>query len=355
MGLVMRALSPTEVHARSVEALGLDSSLLDLSSVEAIACALRRAAGFLCPCSERTLIRAVFSSLQGLSDDAEELRNVVSETLELLIIHGDLLELHDADGRALIYTAPPSFVRRRSGAIMLLGVAPDNVSPLPDEIECHIQFINHVRILDKGVGIDIGDRLLELGLIELPDSSWLKLPKKETSAEYLARMDNILAGASPAGGVSGLILLDSKLPVRYYRGRWVEFTNQTGRFVGRRSQAYGANLWCYVEVSQGRPIRLVDFPLRGSSWRGCDEAWRLQAAIDYERGAHQLFRVRPGPKGSQLIDLFSPIPMWARRRWDAVGELSPTSGCLFSYKFSEKEIGEELNFAKDYLWLSERR
>lgn len=351
----MRALSPTEVHARSVEALGLDPSLLDLSSVEAIACALRRAAGFLCPCPERTLIRAVFSSLQGLSDDAEELRNVVGENLEQLIIHGDLLELHDADGRALIYTAPPSFVRRRSGAIMLLGVAPDNVSPLPDEIECHIQFINHVRILDVGVGIDTGDRLSELGLIELPDSTWLKLPKKETSAEYLARMDNILFGASPAGNVSGLILLDSKLPVQYYRGRWVEFTNQTGRFVGRRSQAYGAKLWCYVEISQGRSIRLVDFPLSGNSWRGCDEAWRLQAAIDYKRDAPQLFRVRPGPKGSQLIDFFSPIPMWARRRWDAVGELSPSSACLFSYKFSEKEIGEELNFAKDHLWLVETR
>jgi hypothetical protein len=353
MGLAMRALSPTEVHARSVEALGLDPSLLDLSSVEAIACALRRAAGFVCPCPERTLIRAVFSSLQGLSDDAEKLRNVVSETLELLIIHGDLLELHDADGRALIYTAPPSFVRRRSGAIMLLGVAPDNMSSLPDEIECHIQFINHVRILGEDIGIDIGDRLSELGLIELPDSIWLKLPKKETSAEYLARMDNILAEALPAGDVSGLVLLDSKLPVRYYPGRWVESTNQTGRFVGRRSQAYGANLWCYVEISQGRSIRLVDFPLRESSWRGCDEAWRLQAAIDYERGAPQLFRVRPGPKESRLIDLFSPVPMWAIRRWDAIGEIAPTSGCLFSYKFSEKEIDEELSFAKDHLWLVE--
>ena len=123
--------------------------------------------------------------------------------------------------------------------------------------------------------------------------------------------------------------------------------------VGRRAQAYGADLWCYVEVDRGIPVRFVDLPLANSVWRGCDEAWRLQAAIDCERGTPQVFRRRSGPKGTDVIDLFSPMPMWARRRWDAVGEPIESSGCLFSYKFRNGEVLEEVDFLKDKLWIAE--
>src|SRR5207245_9270539 len=56
--------------------------------------------------------------------------------------------------------------------------------------------------------------------------------------------------------------------------------------------------------------------------------------------------------GTRIVDCFSPVPMWARRRWDAVGEPVASSGCLFSYKFTEREISEELAFARDRLWLT---
>ena len=74
--------------------------------------------------------------------------------------------------------------------------------------------------------------------------------------------------------------------------RWREVRADSGRFVARRDQAYGSNLWCYVELSNGEPQRLLDFPLAGSRWRGCDEAWRLQMAIDAQRGAPQRFRLQ---------------------------------------------------------------
>ena len=45
----MKAVSPTRVVSLSVESLGLDSTAVDLSTVEAAACALRRAG---CVCIE---------------------------------------------------------------------------------------------------------------------------------------------------------------------------------------------------------------------------------------------------------------------------------------------------------------
>ena len=62
----MKQLGPAEVHAQKVAELGLDPGSLDLASVEAIAGALRRAAGFLCPCTAPTLVRSVVHPLRGL-------------------------------------------------------------------------------------------------------------------------------------------------------------------------------------------------------------------------------------------------------------------------------------------------
>ena len=353
----MKVLTPAEVSAKSVEVLGLDRTLLDLTSVEAVACALRRAAGFLCPCSGRTLVKAVFEPLRGVHVETA-LLTLVEDTLEALVVHGDLLELCDATqeaaGNKLLFAAPPSFVRRSSGTVMLLGVAPDGVYPVPEDIDQAIEHVNHVRILRKE-NMNLSEQLNDLGLIELKLSAWTKVPRSETATEHVARMSQLIEGAQACGELPDLLLLDPEKPVRYYRGRWVEPSRRTGRFLGRRPQAYGADLWCYVEVREGRPVRLVDFPTRDDHGRGCDEAWRLQAAIDHERGEPQVYRVRSGPDRSQVVDFFSPAPIWARRRWEAIGAPATTSGCLFSFKFSETDVGEEIAVAKEYMWLKQTR
>ena len=357
----MRVLSAAEVHEASVESLRLDSSALDLTTVEAMASSLRRTAGFLCPCSNRTLMHAVVEPLRGLVDDLEALRQACGEVLEALVAHGDLLELPitDSDGasgrRSLLHTAPPSFVRRESGVLILLGIVPDGVSPLPEEIEQYVKHTNHVLLLAPGAEGEFADQLLDLGYIELSLNAWTKAPKRETARQYLGRFHELLEGEPPSGEIPGLLLLDPQRSVRYYRGRWVETTTQTGRFVARRTQAYGADLWCYVEVKKGNPVKLVDLPTRTSIWRGCDVAWHLQAAIDYDRDAPQLFRLRPGPRGTRVIDFFSPVPMWARRRWDTIGEPVVSQGSLFSYKFSHAEVEGELSFLREDLWLAELR
>lgn len=357
----MRQLTAIEVQAQKVKELGLDPECADLTSIEVIASALRRIAGYLCPCSGVTLVRNIVRPLRGLVDDLDTARSMVEETLDALIAHGDILEQQDIseDLRSgvshLLYAAPASFVARRSGAVILLGIAQDQVSALPEEIEARIEYINHVRRLTATLDEDLPSDLKQLGLIEISYDMWLRSPPALSPAQHLQNFNQLLDEAPPSRDVPGLLLLDPDRPVHYYRGRWVEPRSQTGRFVGRRSQAYGADLWSYVEVSGGNPERLIDLPSSSSRWRGCDEAWRLQLAIDAQRGRPQRFRLGSGPSGSVILELFSPIPMWGRRRWDAVGEPVPRSGCLFAYRLAEAEADEEARFAHEALWLDELR
>lgn len=355
----MRRLSTTEVHAQKVTELGLDPDALDLTSIEAIAGALRRAASFLCPCTAHTLVRGVVRPLRGLIDDLEGIKNVAEDVLDAMIAYGDIVEYRDINGdlehgtAPLLYVAPASFVARESGAILLLGIASDQLSALPDDLEARIEYVNHVRRLSPASGEDLRTVLSELGLIEISSRDWLRAPPIETAVEHLARLDRLLDSAQPSREVPGLSLLDPQRPVRYYRGRWVQPRSQSGRFVARRSQAYGSQLWCYVQLREGRPERLIDLPVAGSRWRGYDEAWRLQMAIDAQREEPQRFRIRPGPGGTYVMEFFSPVPMWAQRRWDAIGEPVLNSGCLFAYRLAEAEVTEELRFARDVLWLSD--
>lgn len=353
----MRLITPTEVHAESVRALGLDPSLVDLSCVEALAGAIRRAAGFLCPCASSTLKRAVLEPLKGLIQDVDKLEENVEETIEALVAFGDLMEERDVTSDSgqlaglLLYPSSPSFVRRQSGAALLLGVAPDRPTPLPEELAARIEYVGHVRRLAPNETEDLCAELSQLGLIELSYNAWLKAPPHETAHQHVVQLGRLLEEAPVSGEIPGLTLLDASRPVRYYRGRWVEPRGQTGRFVGRRRQAYGADLWCYVDMYDGRPTKFIDFPLRGSRFRGCDEAWRLQLAIDAERGEPQRFRQRQGPSSTHIVEFLSPVPMWARRRWDAVGEPVTSAGSLFAYRFAESEIEEELQFLGQDLWL----
>lgn len=180
----------------------------------------------------------------------------------------------------------------------------------------------------------------------------MRPPPRNTAAEHISHLDHLLAITERSGAVPDLMLLDYTRPVGYYRGRWTLVGSQTGRFVGRRSRAYGSDLWCYVELREGEPERLIDFPVVSSRWRGCDEAWQLQMAIDALRDEPQCFTVQTGPGASVTLEFFSPIPLWGRRRLDAVGE--PLSGrkCLFAYRLPRSEFEEEARFLSDELWLT---
>jgi hypothetical protein len=358
----MRRISAAEVHEHSVAELGLDASSLDLTTSEAIAAAVRRAAGFLCPCSQNELVSAVVQCLWDLVDNRKLLGEQVSETVEALLAYGDLVESRVSDAEALtdkgllLYLTPPTFISRKDGSVFLLGVAPDDVSPLPTEFVSRIDYDGHVRRITPLPEEAISSTLAQFGLFQLSMEQWLRTPPPMLPRQYIRRFDEILSQAPPAGSIPGLRILDPSKSVRYYRGRWVEPQNQIGRFVARRPQAYGAELWCYVELENGNPTRLVDFPLFDKRSRACDEAWRLQAAIDASRFTAQQYRIRQGPDvRTFVLDVFSPVPLWMQRRWDLSGHPVPPSGSLLSYVLPVTAMREECTFMKDMLWLVDLR
>lgn len=353
----MKVLTVEELHACGVRILGLDPEACDLFSVEAIAAALRRTAGFLCPCPQRTLVQTVVEPLEKVVSNEDQFYEVVENTLEAMITYGDLLEEYEvaaverSSRSSLLYASPPSFVWRDSGTVFLIGIAPDHASPLPERLTTRIDYLNHIRRLSPESGENLRRDLKQLGLTELTMDVWCKkAPPHETSNEHLRRLSSKLKPTS--GLIEGLKILNSAKPVTHYRRRWEEAKTQTGRFVGRRPQVYGNDAWCYIELVQGQAMNLLEFPTTNSRLRGCDEAWQMQLAIDAERGQPQRFKVRPAMYSS-VVEFYSPLPMWATRRWDIAGEPITTTSGLVAYKFAASEISEEIKFMQRELWLKQ--
>ena len=354
----LKPVSLTDVHEIGVRALGLDPATLNLASEEALAAALRRAAGFLCPSPRGTLIQAVTRSLRGLIDDEGKTRDCVEDVLDSLVAYGDLAEHLVSDPEnptskhRLIYLSPPQFVLREDGSIVIIGSIPDHRSPLPDDFPGRVEYLRHTRRIFTDWNESLAEQLLKAGFTEIPQRVWLRQPDKSPASTYIERLDKHL-DVRPGGGVTtGLSMIDPESPVSYYRSRWIG-PKGTGRFVGKRPQLYGNPIWCYVDVLEGTSQKFLDLPVEGSRDTGFDEAWRLQMAIDAIYGNHQKFEVRDEGLGKVVLHFSLPVPGWARRRWDYFGEPIHNDRSLFSYQFDETEVQEEIDFARQHLWMSE--
>ena len=348
-----------EVLKSSRETLGLPANADVLIDSAFLAASLRRTAGILCPCSRSTLSSAVLDSLKYLGQEVGELSEHIEATVEALTVVGDLLELSQVtiDDPSVkgtwVFAAPPGFVVRPGGSIFFTGMAPDESTPLPASLGSRVIHEGYARVIRPQISEDLPAALRDLGLLELSERVWLKAPKSEPAAEFIDRMLQQLATQSPSGLIDDLIILDPARSVDYYAGRWVSPKNESGSFIARRPQAYGANLWGYVALENGVATKFIDFPLKGSRWRGCDIAWHLQMAIDFERGEPQQYRRRLVSDGAYL-DFFSPIPLWAQRRLVIIGRPAPREKCLFSYWLPEVEIAPEEEFLQKRLWLARR-
>jgi len=435
VGCGLRTISKDALQAETIAALGLSAISLRLDSCEVLAAALRRAASFLCPCPSKSLVDAVTQPLRYITQSGDDLTATVREVVEELIVIGDLQEFRNVafNSTALLYLAPPSNVRISSDKVVILGVAPDNGSFLPDDVERMIEAKGCLRFLRKEpprVGISskvsildaqgkvedyiiaaphdadvsfnkisanspvgkalmdktpgdkvevttpAGKRILRItrgssqddleegnelmtvlsqfGLTRCSEDNWLKVPPDETSEQHIGHFNLALKNTSQCGDIPGLTILNSEKDVRYYPGRWSSPKSFTGNYVGRREQAYGNDIWCYVTLEKGRPTKLLDLPLPSSTGlRGCDEAWRLQAALDARFSRPQEYRLRETTPESYVVDIFSPIPNWMERRWNWMGNRADSAGCLMSFEFAKSDLEQELEFARRKLWLAD--
>ena len=319
--------------------------------------AVRRLAGFLCPCSPRTIVRRMVESHVGLVDDVQTFEERVESAIEGLVAIGDLLELSDValEGEHVrgtwLVAAPPAFVVRPCGSAFLLGLSSDEQTPLPWEMRSRIVSRHGIRSIDPVPSEDLSTILGDLGLRELSAAGWLRTPKAAPPADLLAAYDGKLATRRHSGEVADLLVLDGSRRTRSYRARWTTPGTLSGNYVVRRPQAYGSDLWGYAQLSDGVPVKLLDLPLHGDRWRGCDAAWRVQMAIDAMACRPQEYRLR-AVEGGVILDLFSPIPKWARRRLAIIGNELQPAGCLMSFLVPEAEFATEEEFLTDLLFLA---
>lgn len=357
--MVIAEISPERLLRATREALGLKASADHLIDDPLLAALLRRTAGILCPCSPSTLRAAVLESLQYLDDGISQLSERIDAAVEGLMAVGDLLELSQItiDDPSVkgtwLFAAPPSFVVRSSGSVVLLGLSRDELTPLPELLRSRVVYEGFARIIRPRVAEDLSSSLRDLELLELSESVWLKEPKAQSADDLCEGMLRRLMDQPPSGFIDGLTILRPGHNVDYYAGRWESPKDESGSFVARRPQAYGAPVWGYALLEKGHALKFLDFPLRGSTWRGCDVAWHLQMATDYGHGSPQLYQVTPAQDGG-FLNFYSPLPLWAQRRLTVIGSPVARKGCLSSFWLPEYELQAEEKFLQSHLWLARR-
>lgn len=348
-------LTPDDAASLSVRTLGMDPELIGLSSPEGLAASLRRAASFMCPTNPRRLVDAVLAAVRPLSDE-ELTRDKVSDLLDLLIASGDLLELREEwEGRTLrlIYLGPTSYIERAPGTYMLLGIRPFGAWLLTPELVARVTREGHTRVIELDPAT-AAETLQAAGLQRLDRQRWVASPRVEPAAILVQRAAERLDVAGGGGDIEGLQILDPVAPVRYYRGRWREpAPDDSGDFVARRPQAYGADLWSAVRLQDGVAIKIFQFPVDDPVVPARDEAWRLQLAIDADRKHPQRYGIEPtSGGGSSVIKFFSPVPGFAERYLQLVGmPLAVTSGALFAFRVPDAAMPDLLELLSDLLWM----
>lgn len=349
--------APEQIDGEWVTMLGLEG--LDLPDAEdglgsdaAVATALRRAASFRAPIPRRALIGEVTSAIKPYLTDAEGVGDQVREMLDRLIDHGDLLEVRKGDSGTprTVLLRPPAFVEA-GDTYFLIGVRPDGAAILPGESDGRVAKRGAVRTLGQ-VSDETSQELFDAGLQPVSVAQWIGAPAPLEAAEFVSEYRSRLADSPEVGQVDGLEIIGQGSDTRFYKGRFRHpSTKDSGLYVARRPQQFGPGRWCVAELQHGDCEKVIDFPSMAGLGRPTDEAWRLQAAIDFTAGHPQVARVEGDPD-ERKISFFGPLPSWARKRVDLLGEESDRSrGALFTYDVANADFTSLGDFLNETLWL----
>ena len=354
----VRCIAPSEVAARSLEALGLDADDVDFSFVEVLAEAARRVVSMRGPISRSGAARLVREPLRDLPGVDEATMESVPDVIEQLVSVGDLIE-HEMDRQGVRQTAMlligmPRYVVISERLVVLLGARPDGVSPVSDELATHIERNGCVRYLrlPEGVDADILRQLRDEGVRKIKTEHWLRSPNTETADRFVRRISSRLDAAIAPGELDGAVMFDPSQPRHHYRSRWRPLRDPPdGILVLRRPQAFGADRWSVAQANDGVVQRLSDLPLESHGDRACDEAWRIMAAIDALWGSPGVVGVAPLPGTHARLDFDAPLPAWLQRQLAFLGYSVPrATGALFSFSVEEDALGHVRELVEKKLW-----
>ena len=296
-------------------------------------------------------------SLDALKLPVDDLGQAAKSVLEDMIVCGDILELaHVATPGAeahpnWLYCAPPSYVVRSGGNIHVFGIAADNAAFLPREMRMQLQCNGAVRYLSTSHDKALAQQLSRLGLREIKQDAWMNTVTRESPQTFIDRYRKRLASSGLSGDLPELrILLPRAEETIPYSARWKPATSETGLFVGRSPQAYGAPLWYLCSLDNGVVQKSLLLPFPESAERASDTAWRLQLALDALAGRPATFSVRNCTGGLRLFFDF-PLPTAARRRLLHLGAPSPESHSTpFEFTLQTAEFEAERAFLRDHYW-----
>jgi hypothetical protein len=352
----MKLISPEQVLAITRTTLDLGVAVEDQAIDEALLAQLaRRVAWSNCPCQPFVLVREVERGLKGLVPGTDSLRAQIAQVVETLVATGDLLEpgqVTHADGgpKGLLFPAPPSFAMLSSDMAQLFGVASEEELEGPPELQGRIVYDGASRRVMAKPGESLEAKLRVAGLRELSIEAWLREPATESAIDFLAAAKTRLRRTEPADAtIDGLEVFDSSAG-EIYSACWGIPGGRSGLFIARRPRAYGNHLWMLVELSDGRIAQSTHLPPIGSPFRGCDEAWRTQLALDSVNGRPQRYRVRQEVLAAYL-DMLFPVPLWAHRHLLVIGRQSPALKSICSYQVPENLLNEARSFLEQKLWL----
>ncbi len=356
----MRVVTADNVAEDIIRDLGMKSGLA-VTSAEVVAALVRRVAGFACPCPAQTLVDRVHAAVAPwLGEDSRE---AIRDAFENLLTNGDLVEIRSGPAGSSVrsvFLAAPAYVIRESRAVFLHGIVPDSPTGLPPEMSGALRHRGVVRWLEPRLDTDWRSILPELGFAPLNSDRWFGAPPPISAGEHCAAASKRLDGAPAGGDAAALEIIDPAGDPTYFQGRRKLAGTRIGRFVGRRERPYGAPMWCYAEIADGRIMRLLDLHDEDNRDAGPDAGRHLQMALDKCTGTPQRFSLRAGPPDAVAeevsMDLYSPIPSWAERRLCAVGRRSAEKGrgALFTIAIPREEVDEEVRFLERALWLEPR-
>jgi hypothetical protein len=357
MGLELKSLTRQAVLKATAQRLGLTGAEAssDELPIPLIASILRRIAISTCPCPREALVRRAVEAFTGFGA-VEAMKLRVREVLDSLVIIGDLLELGGAMSlpgviaEDWLYCAPPAFVVREA-SILLLGIEPEDQASLPVALRNRVLRQRELRYLpideDREV---ISAQLRAAGYLEISRVAWTRLPQNQTAQAFLEGVVLRLRESDNYGALEGLQVYGPANLERRFASRLVPPTGCSGFHVGRRPQAFGAPIWVFVELEQGRPIRFLDLPWRGGKFRGCDHGWRIQSALDALAGSPQTYRVAPIDDNLDRYEFFSPLPLWIERKLGIYGERALADNALFAYTL-ERSCGHDTDdLVQSYMW-----
>ena len=356
MGLTIREISTRELREATLSDLGFDKSdERDFFHDEVLAQILRRSLALRAPMSPRALFEEVAASLVHLHGFGVS-RQRVLEIIDALVSFGDFVETWDIDDggsrrRRVLYPSAYSFVELPDGGALLLGVPTDNQGALRSTLRTGLNWRGITRRLRPLPGL--ADDLLTEGLNKVSLSDWLLAPPPAPLARIVGFMKSKLDTVGPSGRVDGLRIIRRTDNDGYYIGRWGPPTDETGLYIGRRPRAYGSELWCLVKLESGLARAAVDLPIQEEGRPTHDEAWYFQAAISAIDGSpHELQVEVDTETESALLSINFPLPSWAHRRLEMVGEMvGRRPKALFTFELDVSAIDTEVGFLKESLWM----